>query len=94
MNLFPFVVIWAVLFVATIVLFFYRRSIARYEDDTLHVLDSDQQQVAEQVKIAQKLEAVEKWGKIVTVVMIVYGLILLGVYGYLRFEESSRIPIS
>lgn len=94
MNLLPFVVIWGLLFVAVIVLFFYRRSIAAHEDDTLHVLDSDQQQVAEQLKIAQKLEVVEKWGKIVTVVMIIYGLVLLGVYGYLRFVESSRIPIS
>lgn len=94
MNLFPFVVIWAVLFVAVIVLFFYRRSIARYEDDTLHVLDSDQQQVAEQVKIARKLEVVEKWGKILTIIVVVYGLVLLGLYGYLRFVESSRIPIS
>ncbi len=94
MNLLPFAVIWALLFVAVIVLFFYRRSIAAHEDDTLHVLDSDQQQVAEQLKIAQRLEVVEKWGKFLTVVMIVYGLVLLGVYGYLKFVESSRIPIS
>lgn len=94
MNLLPFVVVWVVLFIVVIVLIFYRRSIAVQEDDSLHVLEGEQKQVEEQFKVAKKLEVVDKWGKILTVVTVLYGLILLGVYAYFRFLETTKIPVS
>lgn len=94
MNLLPFAVVWVVLFVVVIVLIFYRRSIAAREDDTLHVLEGDQKQVEEQFKVAKKLEVVDKWGKILTLVTVLYGLVLLGAYAYFRFLETTKIPVS
>jgi hypothetical protein len=94
MNYLPYIIVWVLLVVAIIILVLVRRSVAAQEDDTLHVLDSDKDKVQEQIKIAQKLEVIDRWGKIVTIVAIIYTLVLIGAFAYLKFVESSRIPVT
>ena len=79
MNLTPWVVIWAVMATAVLVLALYRRSIARQEDDILHV---DAQHITQQTAVAQKLEVIDKWGKRLTIVVGVFALILLCMFLY------------
>lgn len=90
MNLMPLVTIWAVLAAVIVILLIYRSRLARQEDESLHVLDSDASKVTQQMTIAQKLEVVERWGKILTVLAVLYGLALLGLFLWDAWERSSR----
>jgi hypothetical protein len=89
MNLIPFVVLWSALALIVLILAVYRRRITRGEDDTIHVLEGDQRYVVDQAKLATKLEVIDKWGKIATVVTIVYGLILVAIYTYSLFTSNE-----
>ena len=87
-DLMPFAVIGGLLILAVIVLIFYRRSIAQKEDDTIHVLE-DAALVPEQVAIAAKLEKVDRMGKIVTIVAVVYVLVLAALFVYQQWARQS-----
>ena len=78
----PFVVLWAVLALAVISLIVYRRVVAAGEDDMIHISDAAGSVTSQQVTVAQKLDQIDKWGKMLTVVTAVYGIVLVGVYVY------------
>lgn len=90
MNLTPLVMIWAVLAAVIVILLIYRSRLSRQEDETLHVLDSDFTKVSQQMTVAQKLSVVERWGKILTIIAVLYGLALLGLFLWDAWERSSR----
>lgn len=88
-NLVPFLVLGALLAVSVIVMIVWRQSVARSEDDSLHVLHDSA--VPNQVSIANKLDVLDKWGKILTVVTVVY-LIVVGVlYVYQQWVRASNL---
>jgi hypothetical protein len=62
---------------AVIVLLVWRKMVASKEDDQLHVLHGA---VTDQVSVASKLDAIDKWGKILTVVAVVLGLLIAAAY--------------
>jgi len=78
----PFVVLWVVLALAVIGLIIYRRIVAAGEDDMIHVSEAAAGVTSQQVSVAQKLDQIDKWGKTLTVVVVVYGIVLAGVYVY------------
>ncbi|HEY9140715.1 MAG TPA: hypothetical protein VIN93_07470 [Bryobacteraceae bacterium] len=78
----PFVVLWAVLALAVIGLIIYRRLVSASEDDMIHVSEAAASATTQQVTVAQKLDQIDKWGKTLTVVVVVYGIVLGGIYVY------------
>jgi hypothetical protein len=91
-NFLPFLIVWAALAVTVVILFLYHRTIARQEDAHLDVLETAavaQQQVA----LDHKLEVVDKWGKILTAVVVVYGVILAGLYLVQSWQQMSKIGV-
>ena len=82
MNLTPWVIGWAVLAVVVIGLAVYRWSVANREDDSLHISDTETAVIGQQITVATKLAAVDRWGKILTAVALVYALALVGIYLY------------
>jgi hypothetical protein len=91
-NFLPFLIVWVLLALTVVVLFLYHRNIARQEDAHMDVLESAaaaQQQIA----LDQKLEVVDKWGKILTVIALVSGILLAGLYFVQTWEQSSRAGI-
>jgi ABC-type transport system involved in cytochrome c biogenesis permease subunit len=86
-NLRPFLYPWVVLAVAVIVLLVRRKAVSRHEDDTLHVLDGGG---ADQPVVAHQLDQIDKWGKILTVIALVYGVILGAAYAYQAWIETSQ----
>jgi len=78
----PFVVLWVVLAAAVIGLIIYRRIIAASEDDMIHISDASGAVTSQQVTVAQKLDQIDKWGKMLTVVAVAYGVVLAGIYVY------------
>ena len=87
-NLVPYLVIWVVLAAVVIVLFAWRQAVARKEDDTVHVLGNDTS--PEQNVVAQKLEMIDKWGKLATLVAVVFGVLLGAAYIAQVWINTSR----
>jgi uncharacterized membrane-anchored protein len=94
MNLMPFLLLLAVLAMTVLVLLVWRKTVARNEDDNLHVMDGAAvRQTAQQAVVAQKLDLIDKWGKILTIVTVIYGAIVGGLYMYQTFVQNSRIGV-
>ena len=81
-DLRPFVALWGLVTATVIVLFVWRKIVAGKEDDTLHVNSGTS---TDQTVIAQKLDQIDKWGKIMTVVAVLLGLAVAAVYVYGQF---------
>ena len=91
MNWTVYLSILGVMAAVIIVLIIYRKNIADAEDDSLHVQEAETGALAHQAVIAKKLEVVDRWGKLVTVLAILYGLFLAGLYVYNLWNESATI---
>ena len=87
-NLVPFIVLWTLLAISVAVLVVWRKSVANLEDDSLHVFQGS---VAQQISVAHKLEVIDKWGKIVTAITVISGLIIGVVWMYQNWVTSSTI---
>jgi len=87
LNFVPFLVLWGVLAVGVAVLIVWRKIVDRDEDDTLHVLHSEA--VPRQAAVAQKLETIDKWGKIVTIVTVVFGILIALLFVYQTWVQTS-----
>jgi hypothetical protein len=81
-------ILWAVLASAVIVLAAYRKMAARSEDDAIHVQEAV---IGKQTALARTLDTIDHWGKILTLVVAVYGLGLLAYYLYSSWEQSSQL---
>ena len=88
MNLFPLLVVWIVFALGVLALFLWRQTVARGEDDSLHVMHGA---LTEQTSLAQKLEVIDKWGKIITVITVVLGLLIAAAYVYGQFSGRSSV---
>jgi hypothetical protein len=90
-SLVPFIVLWIALALVVLGMVAWRKVVTRQEDETLHVMDTGA--VSHQVEVSNKLDVIDKWGKLLTIVAVVYGLILAAVYLYRSWIEMSRIGL-
>jgi hypothetical protein len=91
-SLFPFFVFWVLLALSVLAMIAYRASVSRKEDDTLHV-SSSAAAIPEQVTIAARLEKIDKWGKTLTIVAVVYGLLLAALFLYQNWVQSATLGV-
>jgi len=84
-------IVWAILASALLVLAAYRKLAARSEDDVIHVQESESAIIGKQSSLAKTLDTLDRWGKILTIVVSVYGLILLGFYLFSSWEQSQQL---
>jgi hypothetical protein len=82
LNLTPFVALWAVVTATVIVLFIWRKIVSGKEDDSIHVSSGS---LSQQTDLAQKLDQIDKWGKIMTVIAVVLGILVAAAYVYGQF---------
>lgn len=92
-NLTPYAIAWGLLALIVIILAFWRRHVASQEDDTLHVTGPDTV-ISQQMTVARKLELIDRWGKALTVVLAITGLILAVFYGMYIWEATSRAGLA
>jgi len=78
-NLLPYAVFWGVLAIVVVSLIIYRKSVTSQEDDSIHLEGNIP---AQQTTMAHKLASIDRWGKTLTAVTVVYGLVLAAVYLY------------
>jgi hypothetical protein len=81
-NLTPFVMIWAVLAITTLGLALYRKLVSAREEDLVHLGPGEERQIPGQFALAAKLEGIDRWGKILTVITIAMGLAMAALYLY------------
>ena len=95
MTITPWVVSWATLAMVVIALAVYRKVVSVHEDDSLHVSDREAELVVQQQILARKLDWIDRWGQILTVIALVYGLALAGSYlymGWIERNSTSFVP--
>ncbi len=78
-NLLPYAILWGALALVVMALIVYRKYISEQEDDSIHLEGSAP---TDQVALAHKLAVIDRWGKIVTALAVVYGLALAAIYVY------------
>jgi hypothetical protein len=86
-NLLPYAIFWGALTITVLGVVFYRRLVASHEDDSLHLEGNVRES---QAALARTLGSIDRWGKTLTVVVVVYGLALACVYLY---QVWNNVPI-
>jgi hypothetical protein len=87
LDLRPFIGLEILLAAAVIVMIAWRNAVARGEDDTLHVLHGEA--VPQQTAVAHKLDVIDKWGKTLTVIAVVFGVIVAVAYIYQAWVQRT-----
>lgn len=85
-NLLPYAFFWGALTITVLGLIFYRRLVSSHEDDSLHLEGNVR---GTQAVLAHRLEWIDRWGKTLTVVAVLYGVALAGVY---LFQVWNNVP--
>ena len=81
-------VIWAVLATILLGLAVFRKFATRNEDDYIHV--SDSRISARQTELAQTLDVLDRWEKLLGIVVLVTGIALLGAYLYISWQAGGQ----
>jgi Na+/H+ antiporter NhaC len=90
MNFIPYIVVWVVLGIVVLVLAISRMRLAKREDKTLDILESESE-AGQQIEMTKKIAKIDRWGQIFTIVLVLYGIILAGIYIYQAWQQSSKI---
>jgi hypothetical protein len=69
--------IWRGLLLAVVVLALVRKWVSRREHDTLHLSDFEAKLVRQQTSFATTLNQVDRWGKFLTLAVLLYGVALV-----------------
>ena len=80
-------ILWAALALAVLVMAGYRKIASVREDETLHLVNPSES--ARQLAIFHKLERIDKWGRLLTVVAAIYGLLLVLGYTYQTWVQAT-----
>jgi len=85
-------VVFAVLLVALLAVFSYRKLVSRDEDDYIHVgSDPTGQLTAKQQNVARTLENLDRMSTALTVITVIYGIALACFYAYQAFMSGSKL---
>jgi len=90
MNYIPYIVVWVVLGIVVIVLAISRMRLAKREDKTLDILEGESE-AGQQIEMTKKIAKIDRWGQVLTIVLVLYGIILAGIYIYQAWQQSSKI---
>jgi hypothetical protein len=90
-NLMPYFMLWVVLAAVVIAMIVWRKTVSSHEDESLHVLDAGA--ASQQLNVAHKLDVIDKWGKILTAVTVIFGVVLGAVYMYQSWVAMSKMGV-
>ena len=65
--------------------------VASHEDDIVHVTSGESRHLVQQATLAQKIENIDSWGKTLTIVLVLYGLILGSWILHQLWVQSTRL---
>ncbi len=92
MNLIPFIGIWTACGLAVLALALYRKILTFHGDDEfVHLSAGEQRLIPQQVALAHKLDAIDRWGKGLTIFTVAFGLLIVAVFLYMAWQASLQI---
>ncbi len=77
---------------AVLILAAYRQFLDFHEDDSIHLSEQQSGMVKDQANFAKKLGVLDRWGKLLTVATIAYGVGIACYYLYQQWIESGKLP--
>ena len=83
-------VIWLLAVTALSGLAVYRKFVSRAEVDVLHLRQSESPLIVQQEAFAKRLAAIDHWGKLLTIILIVYAVLLVCGYSFLAWQGSNQ----
>ena len=93
MNWTPYITVWSFFAAIVLALAAYRKMLSTREDDSIHVSEGASRLIPEQIATAHRIEVIEKWGKSLTAVVVLAGLIMAGIYLYGVWQIGSGVPV-
>jgi hypothetical protein len=94
MNWTPYLATWSFFAAIVIGLAIYRKMLSTHEDDTLHISEGGARLIPEQIAMANRLEVIDKWGKMLTVVVGIAGLILAAIYFWNVWQTGTGVVVT
>lgn len=88
-NIISVTIPWVVLLLIVIALAFYKKSIDSHVDESLHFDVSDDVMVKNQEAQAKRSNTVELWGKVLTIVVFLYGIGIVGLIALHQWQVST-----
>lgn len=85
----PFAIVWTAIAAVTVGLALYRRVVSAHETDIVYLGTGEEGNIPRQKALATRLNWIDKWGKSLTVVTLVFGLALLSIYLYGVWVEAG-----
>jgi hypothetical protein len=84
MQLTTYVVVWSCLAIIVMALALIRYLVSLHEDDNIHLSSSQKGLITKQTVFFEHLDALDRWGKSLTVVALLGALILASLFLYQR----------
>ncbi|MFL6450086.1 MAG: hypothetical protein ACJ746_20770 [Bryobacteraceae bacterium] len=82
-NLMLFVSAWMILAISVLGLALYRKFISAHEEDRyVHISEGEARLIPHQVEVNQRIAHVDHWGELLTILTLVAGVALAGIYVY------------
>ena len=78
----PLVILWFVIGLATAGLALYRKLLSMHEQDIIHLSPGEEVLIPKQFEMANKMDAIDTWGKGLTIVTVALGLVVGAMYLY------------
>ncbi|MBX9603094.1 MAG: hypothetical protein K2X35_18970 [Bryobacteraceae bacterium] len=83
--------VWLAMAAAVLALVAYRKMVAVHEDDMVHLRDDEAKLVTQQTAVAHRLEMIDRWGKMLTLVTALFGAAIAALYLYEVWVSSTRL---
>jgi hypothetical protein len=68
----------------------YRKFVSMHEDSFIHIGEGEEKMIPQQIEVAHKLDVVDHWGKLLTVVTVAAGLLLSAIYLFEAWQASLK----
>jgi hypothetical protein len=92
MNITAAVAFWVALGVLTLALALYRKLLSSSETDVVHLGAGEEKEIPKQLALAARLASIDRWGKVLTVVVVSVGICLGIAYLYFAFNNPESAP--
>ncbi|MCL4781663.1 MAG: hypothetical protein KJZ70_01385 [Bryobacterales bacterium] len=88
-NIIQMAIPWVVLTLITIALAIYKKSLDVHTDESLHIGAGEDQLVKAQMAQSRRSDLAERWGKILTIVVFLYGIVIVGMIAYHQWQVNT-----
>jgi hypothetical protein len=85
--------VWVIMAAVVGSLALYLKYVSRAEVDLLHLGEGEASEIPRQAAMADRLDVIDRWGKTLTIILLVYGVAIACGYLFVQWREST-LPVS